>query len=173
MTITLYYEQLEHTIVQILHRAGAKLEDLDLRSNAQMDEGRSDQQLIRRLIRTGVAKVKLLLREHLETSADAEATAADDKLREEEESWVFALDMTGDGQSLADLLHWFVVWMALRGVASALGLGDMLEEAAGNEKEAEDLIKDELMQLSMPTKRHRTIVKPEDYSPKIELSNND
>lgn len=168
MTITLYYTQLSHTITQILHRAGARLEDPRLRSTAQMDGSTSDQQLIRRLIKTGVAKVKFLLRDHLTD----DVTEADDTLGNDT-SWVFDMDMTGDGQSLADLLHWFVVWLALRGVASALGLDDMLEEAAGNAKEAEDLIKDELVQLSMPTKRHRTIAKAEDYSPIIELDSND
>lgn len=169
ISITLYYEQLEHTIVQVLHRAGANVNDRDLRYLVQMDENTSDRQLIRRLIRTGLAKVKTFLRDHL---ADKTLTG-NDLLREDEMSWTFGLDLDGDGQALADLLHWFIVWRALAGICPAFGLSALAEQAKGEALEAEDLINEELVALSMPIKVRRTLADNTIYTPNITLEDDD
>ena len=165
ISITLYYEQLEHTIVQVLHRAGANVNDRDLRYLVQMDENTSDRQLIRRLIRTGLAKVKTFLRDHL---ADKTATG-NDLLREDEMSWTFGLDLDGDGQALADLLHWFIVWRAIAGIAPAFGLAALAEQGKEEALEAEDLISEELVALSMPIKVRREVIDYTNFEPKITL----
>lgn len=165
MTITLYEEQIKHSIRQILHRAGCDLESLTLKSYVQMDESESDEELLRRLIRTGVAKVKTILREHLNNKGET----GDDKLSNGYEQYAFSLDLNGDGQSLADLLHWFVVWRALRALFPIFGLDNLTNKASAEADEAEELIAEELLALSMPVKERRTIVRHEDYTPRIEL----
>ena len=164
MTITLYYNQLAHTIMQVAHRAGQRQDDADLRAQAQLDDSTSDQQLIRRLIRTGIGRLKVLLRDYITNGAET----ADDKL-DTAESWVFNLSMTGDGQSLADIMHWFVAWGALKTLAPTLCIDGLEEAADENATEAEDLITDELVSLSMPVKRRRAVLKPQDFSPNITL----
>ena len=164
MNITLYQEQLKHTIRQVLHRAGANVNDETLRAYVQMDESVSDEQLIQRLIQTGVAKVKTILRDHLENKEDSGTDVLVDP-----ESWLFSIDLDGDGQSLANLLHWFVVWWALKGILPAFGLTGLASDADAEIKNLEAEIEEELIELSMPIKDRRTIEYPTDFAPIIEL----
>lgn len=164
ITVTLYQEQLTHTIRQVLHRAGENVKDEDLRATVQMDESKSDVQLTERLIQTGVARLKLLLKEHL----TEQATTADDTLQDPD-SWQFDIDLDGDGQSLANLMHWFVVWWALKGLLPVLGLTALAESAAAEVEEAEELIDEELVSLAMPIKERRDIDTPDKYAPIITI----
>lgn len=163
MTITLYQEQLKHTLRQILHRTGENVNDGDLRAVVQMDESASDDEMLQRLIQTGIAKLKHLLRNHLTGDTDGSDVLKDP------ESWLFALDLNGDGQALADTMHWYVVWLALRNILPTLGLSSLAGDAGGEIKDAEALIKDALMELAMPIKYRRPVERPEDYAPIISL----
>ncbi len=171
MTITLYEAQLAHTIRQILHRAGEGVESPSLRDAVQMDGSTSDEQMIRRFIRTGVARVKTMLREHIQQpSGEPEGTVTGtDELGNGYASYTIALELNGDGQSLADLLHWFVVWRALAGLLPSLGLNGLAEKAVAETADAEGLIKDEALSLAMPIKVRRAMALPTDYSPIITI----
>ena len=169
ITITLSYTQLEHTIKQVLHRAGERLQDADARYMAQLDGSASDTQLIMRLIRTGVARAKVILKNYLtnKTSTGNDAIGTEANINE---TYVFGLDLNGDGQSLADLLHWYVCWYAIHSIAPTLGLSDLEEQATGDAAEAESLISSELVALSMPIKARRSIIRPQEYAPIITLT---
>lgn len=166
MTITLYEEEISLTIKQILHRAGEGVESLSLRDAVQLDGDASDTQLIRRLIRTGIARLKSQLREHLAETTDT----GDDRLSNGYDTYVFSLDLSGDGQGLADLMHWYVVWRALAGILPSFGLEAMTNRAISETADAENLIHDETLSLSMPIKARRQVTRNESFRPIITLS---
>ena len=169
MTITLYANEIEHTIRQILHRAGCDLESLTLKGYVQMDKTESDAELLTRLIRTGVAKVKTILRNHI-TPVTENAT---DELDNGYDTYAFALDLDGDGQSLADLLHWFVVWWVLKTLGAMFGLTNIAGKANSEVEEAEELIKEELLALAMPIKERRSVTRASNFTPSIILVDGD
>ena len=112
MTITLLHKYLYHDIKQLTTRyAEARNMDAETRDMAQIGDGQSDKELIMRLIITGVSRMRRLIKDKLVTTG----TDADDKLPKEKESWSFKFkdETEADGETLAGLMHWFVVRTAV------------------------------------------------------------
>ena len=71
MIIELLYKYLDHDVRQLTTRyAEARTNDPELRDLSQLGDGTSDQQLIRRLIVTGVGKLRAVLRDKLVNSTE-------------------------------------------------------------------------------------------------------
>ena len=112
MTITRLHKYIYREIKQLTTRyAGARNMDAETRDMAQIGDGQSDKELIMRLIITGVSRMRRLIKDKLVTTG----TDADDKLPKEKESWSFKFkdETEADGETLAGLMHWFVVRTAV------------------------------------------------------------
>lgn len=110
MTISLLYTYLQYDVEQLIEQySRVWIADSGDRFEANLrSEEDNEADLIRRLIQTGCARLRRLLHRYI----DKEPYEADNKLRNEAEA--FYLGATSvDGQSMADLMHWYVVRDAL------------------------------------------------------------
>lgn len=154
MIIELLYKYLDHDVRQLTTRyAEARTNDPELRDLSQLGDGTSDQQLIRRLIVTGVGKLRAVLRDKLVNSTEN----ADDKFPVVT-SWEFNFkEADADSRALAELMHWFIVRAAIVEWCRMFSPSDLSEVKSAVGDAADEL--DELLSSSsMPTKERRTLI---------------
>ena len=166
MTITILHKYLYHDIKQLTTRyAEARNMDAETRDMAQIGDGQSDKELIMRLIITGVSKMKRLLKDKLVLAS----TDADDKLPKEKESWSFPFkdETEADGESLAGLMHWFVVRTAVYEWCAMFSPNDMAAAKLDADETKNDL--DDILSASMPMKEKKERL-TEDWPAEIEYT---
>lgn len=137
MKIRLLWKWLRYDVQQLTWRyARARMEDKqpEVGDLASEDDSKTSDNLVYRLCLTGLARLGVVLRKYIDENGDE----ADDDGTRKAPSWVFTLregsDMAG-AQSMAGLMHWFVVrfavWSWLKMYSPA--------EAAGERQELKDL----------------------------------
>ena len=154
MIIELLYKYLDHDVRQLTTRyAEVRTNDPEVRDISQLGDGKSDQQLIMRLIVTGVGRLRAVLRDKLVNRTEN----ADDKLPVAA-SWDFTFkEADADSRALAELMHWFIVKAAIVEWCRMFSPNDLPEVKYALEDAADEL--DELLSGSgMPMKERRTLV---------------
>lgn len=109
MTITLYWEQLKKDIDQITYRLSSSIENQEIKDDASADGLDFSTTFWRRNIMDGIAALKVRLADKL----TAYTGNADDTL-DTSSSWVFDLDIEEDSKAIAELMHRFVLYYALK-----------------------------------------------------------
>ena len=153
MIVELIYKYLRYDIEQLTYRYGkarqndnAELFDL----TALEGDDTSDDNLMQRFCLTGVAKLRMLLKDHLEKYTDD----ANDVLNDDTK-WTFKFTSDEyDATALASLMHWFVVRWALWQWCLAFAPSDA-RTAKSDLDDAEDEMKNLLLDSAMPTKDRR------------------
>lgn len=111
MIVRLLYKYLGYDIKNLAYRYSRAryLDKPELNFESTLADEDFDENIIRRYCLTGIAKMRLLLREYLvANTADADDTLGT------EPSWQFKFKADEyDGKGLADVMHWFVVKLAL------------------------------------------------------------
>lgn len=151
MRIKLLAKYIAHDVRQLTYRyAVGRFEEDEKRMDAQIGENDSDDQLILRYIYTGTAKLRMILKDHIEQKHED----ADDTLANKTE-WGFTFkEEFADSHALAELMHWFVVKFAL-----AQWVKMFSPNEAGLAEGELDEIEDELknwLDDAMPMKEHRS-----------------
>lgn len=165
MTITLYYKYLKADINQHTYRFSNKIEDAEVRSDAQSDERTTDMEFYRRKIEEAIAHLKLLLKDHLLEPQPS----GDDILNTEKYAWQLNIDDTikADANAIAELMHWYVVHYAVLEWAEMYAV-DAVSTLASELSSAEESLTDALYNISLPTKHRRKRI---DLSSEVSIIN--
>lgn len=155
MKIKLLKKYIAYDVRQIVHRmAEARItENGELRVKAQLGENESDVNLITRYITSGIARMVRIINDYIECRHDD----ADDKLEENAEYTFHFKDDVADSQSLAGLMHWFVVKFAVCEWARAYGTRADVQSCKEELDDLESDLSDLLLSSNMPTKERRKI----------------
>jgi len=162
MTIQLLYRYLDHDVRQLTTRyAEARAQEPEAKDLAQLGDGDSDQQLIMRLVVTGVGRLRAVLGDKVETvSGDSDDTLPDasGNTRPHRDKWEFTFKKTtADSRALAEIMHWLVVRAAIAEWCRMFSPTDTAEAKAETEELEADL--DELLSRpAIPVKERRRIV---------------
>lgn len=162
MIIQLLYKYLDHDIKQLATRyADARAKEPEIKDLAQLGDGDSDQQLIMRLIVTGVGRLRKVLAQKLKIvtdNSDDTLPEAKEGKRPQKDRWDFDFKKDyADSRALAELMHWFIVRTAVAEWCLMFSPNDA--GAAKSEIEETEADLDELLSHSaMPVKERRKIV---------------
>lgn len=152
MRIQLLYKYIAHDVKQLtLRYANARLTDNpELADQAAFGENDSDEQLLRRWVVTGTARLRVVLRDYISKKTEN----ADDTLTDKE-TWGFNFtNDVADSHGTAELMHWFVVkwcmwqWLLQYAPSEANATKNELDEL-------EDDLNKVFSDSDMPTKERR------------------
>ena len=132
------------------------MQDGEAKDLAQMEENASDEALAVRLLETGVAYAKSVLREYVEKAEKVEAYT-DELTSVDHWQFVMQSQVDADGQTVADLLHWLVVKVALMEWAKMFAPSEAVQVGA-DVMDAVASLTATLKTTPMPMKTRRDIV---------------